>query len=172
MAKKKTKTAYFCQNCGHESAKWMGKCSSCEEWNTYVEEVIETAADKNDVKKLWQSDTTRRAANKPKRLAEIEKTDFARISTHDGELNRVLGGGLVQGSLVLIGGEPGIGKSTLMLQVALALKDHVVLYVSGEESEQQIKMRAERLEAYSENCLVLNETNTQNKTDSVSVNKV
>lgn len=162
MAKKKTKTAYFCQNCGHESAKWMGKCSSCEEWNTYVEEVIETAAEKNDVKKLWQSDNSRRVSNKPKRLAEIEKTDFARISTHDGELNRVLGSGLVQGSLVLIGGEPGIGKSTLMLQVALALKDHVVLYVSGEESEQQIKMRAERLEAYSENCLVLNETNTQN----------
>ncbi len=125
MAKKKVKTSYFCQECGHESAKWMGKCSACEEWNTYVEEVVDKAADKTDVKKLWQSDTGRRTSNKPKKLSEIEQADFARISAHDGELNRVLGGGLVQGSLVLIGGEPGIGKSTLMLQVALALKDHM-----------------------------------------------
>lgn len=155
----KTKTAFFCQNCGSQSAKWVGKCPSCGEWNTYVEEVQA----KEESPRSWRSSASPKArVTKPQRLGEIEHKDAPRLDSHDGELNRVLGGGIVPGSLVLLGGEPGIGKSTLMLQIALGLPNVKVLYVSGEESDQQIKMRAERMGAHSANCFILTETNTQN----------
>ncbi|MES3019002.1 MAG: DNA repair protein RadA [Bacteroidota bacterium] len=139
----KTRTAYFCQSCGHESAKWLGKCPSCSQWNTFVEEIIEKG---NIAVPDWKSSsTTTQRSNKPAAIHDIVYSEENRLVTPDNELNRVLGGGIVSGSMVLIGGEPGIGKSTLMLQVALNLPGLKVLYVSGEESEQQIKMRAERL---------------------------
>ncbi len=154
----KIKTSYFCQNCGNSSPKWMGKCSSCNEWNTYVEEVIQK--DKRIAFTGFSSSTQR--AQKPRLINEIEQSSDFRISTTDEELDRVLGGGIVPGSVVLFGGEPGIGKSTLMLQLALSLKKLKVLYVSGEESDLQIKMRAERLSAKNDNCFILTETSTQN----------
>ncbi|CAG5070819.1 DNA repair protein RadA [Dyadobacter sp. CECT 9623] len=153
----KAKTAYFCQECGYNSPKWVGRCPSCGEWNTFVQEVIEKEDPKTAV--AWKSVNL---ASRPRAIAEIEYQNEPRITTSDHELNRVLGGGIVQGSLVLIGGEPGIGKSTLMLQIALTLANKKVLYVSGEESDQQIKMRAERMSAKSENCFILTETHTQN----------
>lgn len=155
----KIRTSYFCQNCGAESAKWIGKCPSCGQWNTYVEEVVQKEA---TIRGSWQqsSEKSKRAAV-PKRLQDISEEKYPRIVTKDQELDRVLGGGIVQGSLILIGGEPGIGKSTLMLQIALMLKELKVLYVSGEESESQIKMRAERMHFYSDSCYLLSETNTQ-----------
>ena len=160
----KSKSTFFCQSCGYESAKWLGKCPSCQAWNTFVEEVVQKEDNgKND----WKPTSSKERVSKPKTLKEIESGVEIRISTSDNELNRVLGGGIVPGSLVLIGGEPGIGKSTLMLQLGLALKKLKVLYVSGEESEQQIKMRAERLIAAgiytsNENFYTLTETNTRN----------
>ncbi len=153
----KVKTAYFCQSCGHQSPKWLGRCPSCGEWNTLVEEVLEKE-DKKGPLAQWKSVSL---ASKPKAIVEIKYEEEPRIVTIDGELNRVLGGGIVLGSLVLIGGEPGIGKSTLMLQIALTLTQRV-LYVSGEESEQQIKMRAERLTSKNHNCFILTETSTDN----------
>jgi len=139
----KTKIAYFCQSCGFESPKWLGKCPSCQQWNTFVEEIIEKA---NVSVPDWKSgSTTTQRANKPVQVSEITFDEEQRLLTPDNEFNRVLGGGIVAGSLVLIGGEPGIGKSTLMLQLALNMPKLKVLYVSGEESERQIKMRAERL---------------------------
>ena len=152
----KAKTAYFCQECGYNSPKWVGKCPSCGEWNTFVQEVIEKEDKKPNV--VWKSVSL---ASRPKAITEIEFENEPRVTTYDQELNRVLGGGIVMGSLVLIGGEPGIGKSTLMLQIALTLSDKRVLYVSGEESEQQIKMRAERMSSKSTNCFILTETQTQ-----------
>lgn len=152
----KTKTSYFCQSCGAQSAKWIGKCSSCGEWNTYVEELVQ----KED--KGWKAGNSLQIANKPKPISEITSGEEKRVVTKDQELNRVLGGGIVPGSLVLIGGEPGIGKSTLMLQIALQLVGHKILYVSGEESEQQTKMRAERIGIKAGNCYILTETSTQN----------
>lgn len=152
----KAKTAYFCQECGYNSPKWVGRCPSCGEWNTFVQEVIEKEDKKTTV--AWKGVNL---ASRPRSIAEIEYQNEPRITTFDGELNRVLGGGIVQGSLVLIGGEPGIGKSTLMLQIALTLSNKKVLYVSGEESDQQIKMRAERMDAKSDNCFILTETHTQ-----------
>ena len=154
----KIKSAYFCQNCGAQSPKWLGRCASCGEWNTYVEEVVEKE-DKKTAGVSWKSVSF---ASKPKSIAEINYENEPRIVTSDVELNRVLGGGIVPGSLVLIGGEPGIGKSTLMLQIGLTLSKYKVLYVSGEESEQQIKMRAERMEAKSDNCYILTENTTAN----------
>lgn len=139
----KTRTAYFCQSCGYESAKWLGKCPSCSQWNTFVEEIIEKGAASTPNWKPGSTSTQR--SNKPASIHEIIYTEENRLVTPDKELNRVLGGGIVSGSIILIGGEPGIGKSTLMLQVALNLPGLKVLYISGEESEQQIKMRAERL---------------------------
>lgn len=156
----KSKTAYFCQSCGYESAKWLGKCPSCNQWNTFVEEIVEKSPASVPT---WKSDNTSRKLSKPSKVDEIQSSTEVRILTGDKELDRVLGGGLVEGSLVLIGGEPGIGKSTLMLQLALNLKGKKLLYVSGEESEQQIKMRAERIkESPSSDCYILTETSTQN----------
>ncbi|MFN0274556.1 MAG: DNA repair protein RadA [Chitinophagales bacterium] len=136
----KTKSAFFCQNCGFESPKWQGKCPSCGQWNTFIEEAIS----KDDVKENWRDEKKSKRENIPVLISEIEASEGKRIVTPDFEFNRTLGGGIVPGSIVLIGGEPGIGKSTLLLQVALCLQNKV-LYVSGEESEQQIKMRAERI---------------------------
>lgn len=157
----KTKTVFFCQTCGYESAKWLGKCPSCNSWNTFAEEVVvKNESNKNE----WRTSDSKSKILSPKTLNEIETATEVRFPTPDQELNRVLGGGIVPGSLVLIGGEPGIGKSTLMLQIGLALKKVKTLYVSGEESEQQIKMRASRLspEKFSENFYTLTETNTKN----------
>jgi len=155
----KTKSAFFCQHCGHESAKWLGKCPSCEQWNTFVEEVLVKGADKSS-KGDWR-DFTDGAKIKTIPLAEVKSAEEKRIITGDPELNRVLGGGIVRGSLVLVAGEPGIGKSTLFLQVGLNLKDIRILYISGEESEQQIKMRADRITAAGSDFFLLTETNTQ-----------
>ncbi|SDM71275.1 DNA repair protein RadA [Pedobacter antarcticus] len=156
----KTKSAYFCQSCGYESAKWLGKCPSCNSWNTFVEEVIEKPG---SGAAAWQTSSSGKRASKPNRVTEIASTAEKKISTSDLELDRVLGGGLVAGSVILIGGEPGIGKSTLMLQLALNIRDRKVLYISGEESEQQIKMRAERITTDpAADCYILTETSTQN----------
>ncbi|MFT6687761.1 MAG: DNA repair protein RadA/Sms, partial [Saprospiraceae bacterium] len=145
-----------CQNCGSQFAKWQGQCTSCKEWNTIAEEIIQKAE-----KVSWKtSDSPTQRTSKPQKISEIEATSEARLNTLNKELNRVLGGGLVPGSLTLLGGEPGIGKSTLMLQIALQLP-YKTLYVSGEESAQQIKMRAERIHPDSTNCYILTETKTQ-----------
>ncbi len=164
----KTKSSYFCQNCGAESAKWIGKCPSCGEWNTYVEELIKKES-KNDRLQLFGNREKGQSSNKPILLQEVGLQNYPRIAVPGKELTRVLGGGIVPGSLVLFGGEPGIGKSTLMLQLALRLKNLKVLYVSGEESEQQIKMRAERIGVTTESCFILQETNTQNIFEQVKV---
>ncbi|MES2430565.1 MAG: DNA repair protein RadA [Bacteroidota bacterium] len=155
----KTKTAFFCQNCGYESAKWSGKCPSCDQWNTFIEEVVIKGTDKKE-KDEWKEYNGDRKI-KTISINEVSSAEEKRIVTNDGELNRVLGGGIVMGSIVLVAGEPGIGKSTLFLQIGLQLKDITTLYISGEESEQQIKMRADRVGAKSENFYLLTETNTQ-----------
>jgi len=155
----KTKTAFFCSNCGQESAKWVGKCPSCEEWNTFIEEVIVRGTEKPLSE--WKEYSGLSGGIKTISLQEVTSGEEKRIITEDAELNRVLGGGIVLGSIVLIAGEPGIGKSTLFLQASLQLKETVVLYISGEESEQQIKMRADRLGIESEKFFLLTETNTQ-----------
>jgi DNA repair protein RadA/Sms len=156
----KVRTAYFCQNCGYESAKWLGKCPSCQQWNSFVEELIQ-----KDVKKSssadWKSYNGESPAKKIQPLHEIKTKDTPRLNTYDQELNRVLGGGIVPGSIILVAGEPGIGKSTLFLQMGLQMKDITTLYISGEESEQQVKMRADRLNMSSENFYLLTETSTQ-----------
>ena len=151
----KVKTAFFCSNCGYESAKWLGKCPSCNMWNTFIEEVIER---NQKEKNFWKDSNGERQTSKAKLLSAVENVKEERIVTTDVELNRVLGGGIVAGSLVLVAGEPGIGKSTLLLQDALLLKDVITLYVSGEESEQQTKMRANRLNIVNENFYILTET--------------
>lgn len=150
----KDKSVYICQNCGAQSGKWIGRCPHCNEWNTYVEEVIRHESNKPS----WKSGGGKVVAASPKLISTIDYSGEKRIDTSNEELNRVLGGGLVEGSIVLVGGEPGIGKSTLMLQLALNIKDIKVLYVSGEESEQQIRMRADRLGIGNELCYVLSET--------------
>lgn len=156
----KIKTSYFCQNCGNQSPKWQGKCPACNEWNTFVEEVVQK---ENINTSTWKSGSqTTQRANKPKILSEIDFQQESRIVLQDKELNRVLGGGIVPGSLILVGGEPGIGKSTLLLQIALSLSGLKVLYVSGEESEQQIKMRAQRMLNQNGSPYILAETATQN----------
>ena len=152
----KIKTSFYCQNCGAQYSQWMGKCKACNEWNTIVEEVVS----KNQNKSAWKTDSTQRV-NKAQGIQEISLENEPRIDTTDKELDRVLGGGIVPGSLVLLGGEPGIGKSTLLLQVALRLQ-HKVLYVTGEESDKQIRMRAERLGLKESPCHILTEINTQN----------
>lgn len=155
----KVKTAFFCQNCGTQYPKWMGQCGGCKEWNTLIEEVVQ-----KEEKVAWKAVSTASATNrtaKPLKVREIDSTEEIRLNTLDGELNRVLGGGLVPGSMILLGGEPGIGKSTLLLQISLRLP-YKTLYVSGEESQKQIKMRAERINPINDNCYILTETNTQN----------
>jgi DNA repair protein RadA/Sms len=153
----KVKTTFFCQNCGAQYAKWQGQCNSCKEWNTIAEEIIQ-----KEEKASWKpSSTESKRVSKPLRIKEIDSTQEVRMDTADGELNRVLGGGIVPGSLILLGGEPGIGKSTLLLQISLKLP-YKTLYVSGEESQKQIKMRAERINPNSDNCYILTETKTQN----------
>lgn len=153
----KTKTAFFCQSCGTQYAKWAGQCGACKQWNTIVEEVIQKK-EKAD----WKTEASSvKKASKPLRINEISTEKELRLNTQDLEFNRVLGGGLVPGSLVLLGGEPGIGKSTLLLQISLKLP-YKTLYVSGEESQKQIKMRADRILPNSENCFILTETKTQN----------
>lgn len=153
----KIKTAFFCQSCGTQFAKWQGQCTACKEWNTIVEEVIQ-----KEEKAAWKTETSLvKKAAKPLKINEIDSAEEIRLDTTDGELNRVLGGGLVPGSLTLLGGEPGIGKSTLLLQISLKLP-YKTLYVSGEESQKQIKMRAERITPNGDNCYILTETKTQN----------
>ena len=157
MAKTKVKTAFFCSNCGAQSPKWVGRCPSCGEWNTYTEEVIE----RENRSGGWNSPsaTSRKGAKESRLVRDIQTEEIQRIDTGNNELNRVLGGGLVPGSFVLVGGEPGIGKSTLMLQVALQIPHgKKVLYVSGEESAQQLRMRAERLGLTESGCFILTET--------------
>ncbi len=153
----KTKSVYVCSNCGNDSPKWLGKCPVCGEWNTYVEEII--SKEKSTAKSgLHIFDTTKA---KPLLLKDVQTGEEPRIDLHDGELNRVLGGGLVPGSLVLIGGEPGIGKSTLILQTVLGLNGIKTLYISGEESARQLKLRADRINSNSENCFIVCETNLE-----------
>ena len=155
----KIKTAFFCQSCGYESVKWVGQCPSCNEWNTFVEELIQ-----KENKKLengWKEFRNEKRSERTISLNSIITSEEERLITADEELNRVLGGGVVKGSIVLIAGEPGIGKSTLFLQNGLALKTVKTLYISGEESEQQIKMRADRLNLRNENFFLLTETSTQ-----------
>jgi len=151
----KIKKIFVCTECGASSPKWEGKCNSCGSWNTLVEEIIQKSP---DTRLSTQFSTKGQQSSKPRRLSEIAFTGTERIVTNDLELNRVLGGGIVPGSIVLIGGHPGIGKSTLLLQIALQ-PDLKVLYVSGEESEEQIKMRAERMQSKSDSCLLYTETN-------------
>tara|TARA_B100000524_G_scaffold174402_2_gene89557 strand:- start:14970 stop:16325 length:1356 start_codon:yes stop_codon:yes gene_type:complete len=149
----KTKTAFFCQSCGYESPKWMGKCPSCSSWNSFVEEIKQK---KGSAAPFSKNSTDA----KPVVLGDISRNEKQKNELQDKELNRVLGGGIVVGSLILVGGDPGIGKSTLMLQ--LAIKENLkVLYVSGEESENQIKMRAERIGILNEHCHILTETNLE-----------
>jgi len=150
----KLKTAFFCQNCGNHYPKWMGQCSACKEWNTLIEEVIQNP------KKTPIGLSKTQASSRPTKIQDIDNSDNPRLNSKDEELNRVLGGGIVPGSLILIGGEPGIGKSTLLLQISLFLNIKV-LYVSGEESKQQIKRRANRINSNSKSCYILNETNVE-----------
>ncbi|GAB1308348.1 DNA repair protein RadA [Urechidicola sp. KH5] len=151
----KTRISFFCQNCGTQYAKWVGKCTACNEWNTIVEEVIQ-----KEKPRSWTPKSTSKSSAKIVKISDIAIARENRINTENQELNRVLGGGLVGGSVILLGGEPGIGKSTLSLQMALALNKKV-LYVSGEESAHQLKMRAERISESNEHCFILTETNTQ-----------
>lgn len=156
MAKGKNATVFYCQNCGFESAKWMGQCPGCKEWNSFVEEVVSAASLKNMKAKAVAGEKSI-----PLQLADITIREEDKIQTHIVELDRVLGGGIVQGSLTLVGGDPGIGKSTLLLQTCRMLSGdgHKVLYISGEESPAQIKMRADRIGSFMSNMLLLCETN-------------
>ena len=151
----KKHSIFYCQNCGSQSSKWLGKCPSCNEWNSFIEEHV---TKKTSSKEGYISSKI----NHPKLISEIDYSNEKRIVTNDKELNRVLGGGIVPGSLILLGGDPGIGKSTLLLQFALSSKSKKILYVSGEESEKQIKMRAERINQDSNHCFILTETSTNN----------
>jgi DNA repair protein RadA/Sms len=151
----KEKTVYTCQSCGAESAKWLGRCPSCNSWNTFVEEIVRSSPSKASV-------PLPRGLAKPQKISDITFNREQRTNTSIVELNRVLGGGLVRGSLVLLGGEPGIGKSTLALQLALNLPEKTILYISGEESLEQIKLRAERINSSNDNCFFANETSLEN----------
>ena len=154
----KTRTIFFCSNCGASAPKWIGKCPHCNEWNTYQEEIIQKETTAEEKRRSWAG-AGRAESPRATHISVITTGNTQRLPAPDGELNRVLGGGIVPGSLVLIGGQPGIGKSTLMLQIALQIKAKV-LYVSGEESEEQIKMRADRLSPAQSDCYILTETNT------------
>lgn len=164
----KAKTLFYCTDCGNETPKWQGKCPACGAWNTIVERPPEKGAKKSGTAVGVRGSSLGAAVNRPKAMADVEITDELRFSTGMGELDRVLGGGAVKGSLVLVGGAPGIGKSTLMLQICDSLcRFATVLYVSGEESERQIKLRAERLKVRGERLYLLAETNLENLTDAV-----
>jgi len=152
----KVKTSFFCQNCGTQHAQWQGQCNSCKQWNTLTEELLEKA-DKKD----WKTKKKTNPVSKPLKIDQIEISSESRMDTGDDELNRVLGGGIIPGALMLLGGEPGIGKSTLLLQIAITT-GYKVLYVSGEESQQQIKIRSDRMDISSDHCYILSETKTQN----------
>ena len=156
---KQVKSAFFCKNCGAESSKWVGKCPSCGEWNTYVEEII-TPKGKNEVLGTWAG----KKVLSPVKISQIKSEEYPRIKLPSNELNRVLGGGLVPGSIILLGGEPGIGKSTLVLQNVLRIRSRKVLYVSGEESAQQLRMRADRIAGGKMDCecFLLCETSLEN----------
>lgn len=162
----KGKTLFYCTQCGNETPKWQGRCFACGAWGTVVEQPAEKPAQRSGARSKGSALGV--AINQPKALVEVDITDELRFSTGMGELDRVLGGGAVKGSLVLVGGAPGIGKSTLMLQICDSLcQSSKVLYVSGEESERQIKLRAERLHVQSENLYLLSETNLENMVDAV-----
>ena len=150
----KAKSYYFCQECGYQSSSWLGRCPECGKWNTFVEEVVKSSLPTAKAGSLPAKAT-------PKRIQEVTYSETERVPTHCAEFDRVLGGGIVPGSLLLLGGEPGIGKSTLLLQTALAISDRRLLYVSGEESEQQIRMRADRIGINTDSCYVVSETVTQ-----------
>ncbi|MEN9917868.1 MAG: repair protein RadA [Bacteroidota bacterium] len=152
----KTKSVYVCNSCGNDSPKWLGKCPICGEWNTYVEEVVAKDTTKSRTNVLFDTPKA-----KPILLQNVETGEEPRIDLHDGELNRVLGGGLVPGSLILLGGEPGIGKSTLILQTVLTLNNLKTLYVSGEESARQLKLRADRINPNTQNNYIVCETNLE-----------
>jgi DNA repair protein RadA/Sms len=151
----KVKSSFFCQNCGYESAKWVGKCPSCGEWNTLIEEIVQKSKGISIV-------AGKKSKSRPVEMSAINQDSDVRFPTRNKEFNRVLGGGIVPGSLILVGGEPGIGKSTLMLQICESLPEKKILYVTGEESARQIKMRGERLSISTKNCFVLTETLSQN----------
>ena len=157
MATVKTKSVWFCKECGNESSKWMGRCPACGEWNTMVEETVATGK-----KSAAQSISVPGAAQKPMPLSEIDSTHEQRISLNNAEMDRILGGGMVEGSLVLIGGEPGIGKSTLSLQIPLNCPNLKTLYVTGEESAKQVKLRAGRIGGDDSNCFIYSETLMEN----------
>jgi len=163
----KIKSVFFCQECGYESSKWMGQCPGCRQWNTFVEETVKPKA---AAVKGVSAATSGGEAGSPKTLSEIVLNDEERYDTHIGELNRVLGGGLVKGSLILVGGDPGIGKSTILLQVAgnISGDKRDVLYISGEESLQQIKLRANRIGGFSEQLKFMCETNLSNIEETIS----
>lgn len=156
----KARTEYVCQTCGSKSPKWIGHCPACNEWNTYVEEIVMREEKRSSSKKILQS--------VPRKITEITTSNENRIQTGISELNRILGGGLVPGSTVLIGGEPGIGKSTLALQLALLMSDFKILYISGEESAEQIRLRAERIGKLHDNCFILTETYLESILDQIS----
>ncbi|HHB52421.1 MAG TPA: DNA repair protein RadA, partial [Saprospiraceae bacterium] len=155
----KIKTVFTCTNCGATSAKWIGKCNSCGEWNTFIEEKVVKNTVQEEKHSSWQDSSITGESIDPIPLSDIQESQIMRTSTKDGEFNRVLGGGLVPGSVILLGGAPGIGKSTLLLQLTLNLSGKV-LYVSGEESQEQIKLRAARLGPQHENCYIYTETNS------------
>ena len=169
MAKSKSTTVFFCQNCGYESSKWMGQCPGCREWNSFVEETV----NKTPHMGVAGAQSARRSRAVPSVLADITIREDDRVSTGIKELDRVLGGGIVQGSMTLVGGDPGIGKSTLLLQVCRNLSEmgRKVLYISGEESPAQIKMRADRIGAFPENMLLLCETSLDEITEVIRAQK-
>ena len=152
----KVKTSFFCQSCGSQHTQWQGQCKSCKQWNTLTEEVVNKPDKKN-----WSRNNKVITISKPQKINQIEIYSESRIKTSDAELNRVLGGGIIPGALMLLGGEPGIGKSTLLLQIAMTM-NFKVLYVSGEESQRQIKIRSNRMDINSDQCYILSETKTQN----------
>lgn len=158
----KLKKSYFCTACGNESPKWVGKCPACGEWNTYTEEIVSAKSSPLTTNNFFSVSAASGERNRPIPVHKVERSAFQRIDLLNQEVNRVLGGGLVPGSLVLLGGEPGIGKSTLALQIAVRLADTPILYVSGEESPEQIKMRADRIGVLNEQCMILAETSLEN----------